>query len=70
MKVKVTLEQMKTNKSTVPGDIPALILKHLAKQVSVPLTNLINSCIVNGEWPDSWKEEAVTPIPKVHPTLC
>ena len=68
-KVKLTLEQMKTKPSTVPGDIPAQILKHLAKQVSVPLTSIINACIVNGEWPDAWKEEAVTPIPKVHPPL-
>ena len=68
-KVKITLEQMETKPSTVPGDIPAQILKHPAKQVSVPLTSIINACIVNGEWPDIWKEEAVTPICKVHPPL-
>ena len=57
-KFKLTLEQMKTKPSTVPGDMPAHILKHLAKQDYVPLTSIINACIVNGEWPDAWKEEA------------
>ena len=31
------------------------------------MTNILNSCITKAEWPNIWKEEAVTPIPKVHP---
>ena len=46
---------------------PAKIIKHLATQISIPLTDILNSCIVKGQWPDLWKEEAVTPMPKVHP---
>ena len=67
--MKKTLEQTKTKPSTVPGDIPSQILKRLASQVSVPLTDILNSCIKEGKWPNIWKEEAVTPIPKIHPTI-
>ena len=68
-KVKQTLKHMKTKISTIPGDIPAAILKQISNEISMPLTNIINSCIEKGQWPDLWKVEAVTPIPKVHPTI-
>ena len=42
-------------------------MKILSKSISIPLTNILNSCITKGEWPNIWKGEAVTPIPKVHP---
>ena len=31
------------------------------------MTHIINSSISSGIWPDSWKIESVTPVPKVHP---
>ena len=60
---------MKTKVSTVPGDIPALILKQFAGFISKPLTNVINESFKSGQWPDIFKLEAVTPIPKLHPTI-
>ena len=39
----------------------------MATQISIPFTDILNTCIGNGQWPDLWKEEAVTPIPKVNP---
>ena len=60
-----TLEAMDTNKSTVTGDIPAKILKKFAKQISLPMTDVINTSLKQGCWPDIFKMEIVTPVPKV-----
>jgi hypothetical protein len=35
--------------------------------VAKPATTLINKCIKEGIWPDIFKYEVVTPIPKVFP---
>jgi hypothetical protein len=65
--VKKALQEVKTKVSTVPGDIPATILKTFALQLSAPLTDIINTSINLGQWPDIFKIEAVTPVPKVYP---
>ena len=67
--VKEVLEHIKTKVSTVPGDIPAFILKTFASFIFKPLTDLINESFKSGQWPDVFKIEAVTPIPKVHPPI-
>ena len=50
--VETHLKEIKTNKSITKNDIPPKILKIFASYISVPLTNLINSSIKNGIWPD------------------
>ena len=60
-----TLEAMDINKSTVTGDIPAKILKKFTKQISLPMTDVINTSLKQGCWPDIFKMEIVTPVPKV-----
>ena len=69
VKVRHTLKHIKTKPATIPGDIPANILKHITNHISIPMNDIINSCIEKGEWPDVWKIEAVTQIPKVHPAI-
>ena len=59
--------KIKTKPSTPPGDIPAIIVKKFSKYFCVPLTHILNACLKRGEWPDIWKIEAITPIPKVTP---
>ena len=59
--------KVKTKPSTPPGDIPAIIVKKFSKYFCVPLTHILNACLKRGEWPDIWKIEAITPIPKVIP---
>ena len=49
------------------GDVPARILKHFAKEISIPVTHVINTSIRQGCWPDIFKLEIVTPVPKVYP---
>ena len=65
--VEEALTQMDTNKSNVEGDVPAKVLTHFAKQLAVPVAVVINSSIKQGCWPDIFKLEMVTPVPKVYP---
>ena len=58
---------MKTKASTITGDIPMKIIKEFGPELSTPITDIINRAISFGEYPDSWKIEMVTPVPKVHP---
>ena len=67
--VEKHLKTIKTNKSTTKDDIPPSVLKLFACHLSKPLSNLINKCIREGAWPDEFKVEIVTPVPKVYPPL-
>ena len=67
--VKKHLEAVKCNKSVPPGDIPPLLVKTFADQLSTPLCHIINSKIRLGKWSKLYKSESVTPVPKVFPPL-
>ena len=59
------LKNMDVSKSSVRGDIPSKVLKHFADKIAVPMTEVINASIKQGCWPDIFKLEIVTPVPKV-----
>ena len=61
------LSQLKTSKSTVQGDIPAKIFKEFAAFIAEPLTHVYNSSLLQGKYPNIYKFEVSTPIPKKHP---
>ena len=61
------IKQMKNGKSTVNGDIPIKIIKMFAYELSFPLSNIFVRCCKAGEYPNIWKLETVTPIPKRFP---
>ena len=61
------LARMKTNKATVPGDFPAILIKQFAAYLAEPLCDVINTSIRRGEYPQIYKFEISTPVPKVHP---
>ena len=65
--VETLLKQLKTNKSTPRDDIPPKIITDFAVHISIPLTKLMNSSIREGIWPDIFKGETVTPVPKSFP---
>ena len=48
-------------------DIPAIIIKEFAVELSSPLADIINCSVKRGEYADIWKVETVTPVPKVFP---
>ena len=61
------LNKIKTNKATIPGDIPAQIVKWCSKALCIPISHMINHNIKTGSWPDSYKTELITPIVKQTP---
>ena len=65
--IRAHMEKIKTNKATVPGDIPAKILKEHASLLCIPLTDIINTSLRTGCWPDNYKKEIITPVGKVFP---
>ena len=65
--VIATLSEMDPNKSSINGDVPAKILKHFAQLLGKPVTHVLNTSIRQGCWPDIFKHEIVTPVPKVFP---
>ena len=65
--VWLLLAQLDTNKVTVPGDFPAKLSKLFAAYLAEPLTDIINTSIRRGEYPQLYKYEISTPVPKVYP---
>ena len=61
------IKKMKTGKSTVKGDIPTKIIKMFGYELSFPLSNIFTRCCTAGEYPNIWKIEMVTPVPKKFP---
>ena len=66
-KIKSYIDKIKTNKSTITGEIPAKVVKIASGVLSFPMTHMINHSIKTGVWPDSYKEELITPEGKVIP---
>ena len=65
--VRKELEKIKCNKSVPPGDIPPKVLKKFAKFLAEPLCHIINASVKQGVWSKNWKQEVITPVPKVFP---
>ena len=63
------LSRLDTNKATVQGDIPAKLVKLYAAYLAEPLTDIFNSGLRRGEYPEVYKFEICTPVPKVTPPL-
>jgi len=67
LQIKFYLDNVKTNKATLPGDIPARIVKRSSNALSAPMAHMIKHSIKTGAWPDSYKMEIITPIGKTVP---
>ena len=65
--VKLHLSQLKTKPGQVKDDVPVKVLKMFSAEIAGPLTDIINTSIRRGEWPDCWKLEYATPVPKEYP---
>ena len=55
----------KKPQSGVPGDMPSLITKEFSVELVKPLGILLNEIVQSTDWPQQWKVEYVTPIPKI-----
>ena len=59
------MKAAKKPRSGVPSDLPKLLTKEFLPELAAPVSRIINSMLVSGEWPSQWKIEQVIPIPKV-----
>ena len=64
-KVEKIIRGMNKKAAAVPGDLPMQIISKFSNEFSRPLAHLINQCISQGIYPDIWKIEYVTPVPKI-----
>ena len=60
--------KLNSNKATVPGDFPAKLIKLFAAYLAEPLTDVLNTSVRRGEYPQIYKFEVSTPVPKTYPT--
>ena len=61
------IKKLKNNSSTLKGDLPAKVIKMFGYEISFPLSNIFIRCCKSGEYPNIWKKEIVTPVPKQYP---
>ena len=61
------LTKLRTNRATVKGDIPARLIKEFAAYLAEPLTDIINTSLMRGEYPNIYEFEISTPVPSVPP---
>ena len=59
------LEKLKNTRSTMDIDIENKLRKEVAVELVTPLTNIINTCLKEQKWPQIYKHERVTSVPKV-----
>lgn len=62
--VRRCLSQLDTSKATGPDNIPAIVLKECATELSKPLAHLFSSCFSHGVQPELWKCARVVPVHK------
>lgn len=62
--VESRLKSFRKPKSMVRGDIFPALVNRVAPQLAKPLADIFNVITTTGEWPEVWKIEYMTPIPK------
>ena len=58
---------MNKKSSSIVGDIPMKLVNEFTHELSLPLTHIINSIFETKKYPEVWKKEVITPIPKIYP---
>ena len=62
------MNKLRNTRSTFPIDIPNKLRKEFSPERSTPLSDIINACLTQQCYPKLWKEEGITPAPKIsHP---
>ena len=67
LQVYKAIQQMNKKAATVPNDIPMKLIDEFSVEISFPLAHIISCCLSQGIYPDVWKLESVTPVPKIFP---
>ena len=67
LKVYNIIKSMNKKAATVPGDIPIKLIAEFSVELAFPLAHFVNFCLKAGVYPNLFKLESVTPVPKVFP---
>ena len=67
LKVYHTINSMNKKAATVPGDMPMKLFAEFSVEIAFPLAHTIDACLKSGVYPNLFKQELVTPVPKVYP---
>ena len=59
------LGRIKKTKSTLPLDLPDKLRQECSAHLAAPLKTIINSSLTQSVYPTLWKQEWVTPAPKI-----
>ncbi|VDP29472.1 unnamed protein product, partial [Echinostoma caproni] len=63
--VILELRRLKVQQSPEPDGIHQLILRELADELALPLSNLFNLSFTQGRLPRQWMDAVIVPLPKV-----
>ena len=63
--VRKRLVEFRKPKSMVRGDIFPQLVTSVASELAIPLTDIYNCMSATLQWPEGWKTEYVTAVPKV-----
>ena len=68
--VYLRLRKLRKSKSTLPIDVPVMLRQECSHFLAGPLTDIINTSLRQSQYPSVWKQEWVTPAPKIsHPKV-
>jgi hypothetical protein len=67
LKVHKVVGTMNNKSATIPGDLPMRLISELSVELASPLAHLVTSCMKWGVYPNIYKVENVTPVPKTFP---
>ena len=67
LKVYQAIRKMNKSAATVENDIPIKLMDEFSVEIAFPLSHIISFCMKNGVYPNLWKIESVTPVPKSFP---
>ena len=62
--VKQMLSKLDPTKATNTEDFPTWVSKEGREDICIPMHNIINKMLADGEYPDFWKQSQVKPLPK------
>jgi hypothetical protein len=65
--VYAELKKVKSTKASGPDGISPKLVKEFAYELTLPLTNVLNTSYAEGVVPVQWKRAVVVPIPKTKP---
>ena len=61
------IRKLNQKAATKENDIPMKLISEFSVELAFPLAQIINCCLKEGTYPDIWKVESVTPVPKIFP---